>query len=124
MALADEQSGMLQHPQVLRDGRQGHVEGLGHFADGRLAAGQPLENGAAGGIRQGLEGPVQGRLIVNHMVKYLAAAGGCQAGTSGGLLVRGDDEIGGRALEESLDVLDRAEQAVADHLGGLARVVG
>lgn len=70
MALAGEQPGALQHPEVLGDGRQGHGEGRGQLAHRRLAAGQPLEDGAAGGIRQRLEGPVQRRLIVNHTVKY------------------------------------------------------
>ena len=40
------------------------------------------------------------------------------------VLSRGDDEVGGGALEEVLHVPDGAEQPVPDHFGGLARDVG
>src|SRR5437773_4558578 len=41
-----------------------------------------------------------------------------------GLLHGRDDDVGGRALQEVLDVVHRAQQPVADDLGRLTRVVG
>lgn len=45
--------------EVLGDGGKRHVEGLGQFRDGGLAAGQALEDRATGGIGQGRERGVE-----------------------------------------------------------------
>jgi hypothetical protein len=71
--LALEQSGGLQHTQMLGDGGERNIEGRGELGDGGLALRQARENGAAGGIGQGPEGGVErgvagGGGIVNHMV--------------------------------------------------------
>jgi hypothetical protein len=71
--LAPEQTGGLEDSQVLGDGRERDVEGRGEFGDRGFAAGQPREDGAARGIREGPEGGVEGsvgggRRIVNHTV--------------------------------------------------------
>src|SRR5688572_28282342 len=40
-AAAGDQPGALEHAQMLRHGRQTHVEGLGQLGDGALAGGEP-----------------------------------------------------------------------------------
>jgi hypothetical protein len=57
--LPHHQAGPLQHPQVLRDCRQRHVERLGQLGDRPVAAGQPGQDGAAGGVGDGEECGVQ-----------------------------------------------------------------
>jgi hypothetical protein len=54
---------------MLGDGRERDLKGFGELRDGGLAESQASEDGAAGGIRQGAKGGVEGRgTIVNHMV--------------------------------------------------------
>jgi hypothetical protein len=57
-----------QHAQVFRYRRERHVEGSRQVADGRISRGEPRQEGAPGGIGEGGEGAVEGRLRVNHMV--------------------------------------------------------
>src|SRR5262245_61567 len=52
LAAAGDQSGALEHLQVLRDRRHAHVERLGELGDGRLARREPRENGAARRVRE------------------------------------------------------------------------
>ena len=70
LAVLDE-SGAVQHAQVLADRGQGHAEGLCQLADGCFAQGQPGQDSAARRVGQGAEGGVErGRRLpmLNHMV--------------------------------------------------------
>lgn len=49
----------LENFQMFRDGGHGHVERARQFRNGRVAGGEPRENGAPGGISQGGEGQTQ-----------------------------------------------------------------
>jgi hypothetical protein len=61
--------------QVLHDGREGHVQGLGELAHGSRCAAQAFDHGQAGGIGQGLEEPIEPRgPLVKHLLKYYAVA--------------------------------------------------
>src|SRR5688572_14274351 len=59
LRLAPDESRALEHRQMLRDGRQGHVEGPRQLPDGRRPFRQPLDDGAAGRIGERGEGAVQ-----------------------------------------------------------------
>lgn len=54
------EAGPLQHPEMLRDGGQGHVVRLRQFQRGRLASRQSREDATARGIGQRSEQLVQG----------------------------------------------------------------
>jgi len=56
---AHDESGILEHLQMLRDGGLGHLEGFGEFHHGGFAFGQASEDGAAGRISQSSEGGVK-----------------------------------------------------------------
>ncbi len=58
---------------MLHEGRQGHVEWPGQFADARRAISQPPQDGPARGIGKRLEDVVQSLLILFHQAKYRAA---------------------------------------------------
>ena len=59
----------LEHANVLRDGRERHVEARGELADRPLAAGEPRYERPSCGISEGAEGAVEaGRVLVNHVV--------------------------------------------------------
>jgi len=71
VAFANEQSCLLQHAQVPRDGRCGEPERLRQLADARLAAREPLQHAAAHGVGEGREHGVEvGLGILNHVVNY------------------------------------------------------
>ena len=54
---AAHQAGVLEHPQVLGHGLDGHVVGLGQLVDRGVAHGEPGDHVAPGGIGQGREHP-------------------------------------------------------------------
>ena len=58
--------------EMLHHRRQGHVERLGELAHRGRALAQPLDHDAAGRVGQGLEGEIEGRLIVKHTLNYCA----------------------------------------------------
>jgi hypothetical protein len=58
-AAAPDQTGALQHLQVLGDGRQAHVEGFRQFTDRGLARGEPGEDRASGRIGERGKGGVE-----------------------------------------------------------------
>jgi hypothetical protein len=62
------QAGALEHPHVLGDGGQCHVEAARKLTDGPVAPCEPGENLAARGVSEGREGGVENGVIVNHMV--------------------------------------------------------
>ncbi len=65
---------------MLDDGWQRHGEGLGELAHRALAAAQPDQHGAAGGIGQRAEDCVEpAYLIVNHKVQCARELRTCQA---------------------------------------------
>src|SRR2546425_135550 len=70
LATARDQTGMLQHPEVLGDRGKAHREGLGQLRDRGLARAEASKDRAPGGIGQGREGSVEaiGRRVVNHQV--------------------------------------------------------
>lgn len=70
-----EQPRTLEGPEVLGNGREGHVEGLRQTRHGRLSVRQSLQDRSTGRIGQSGKGHVQGRGIVNHMVNNLARPG-------------------------------------------------
>src|SRR6185437_9460640 len=57
---ARDQPRAFQHPQVLRDGREAHIERLRQLADGRRSLGEAGEHGPSGGIGERREGAAQG----------------------------------------------------------------
>src|SRR5437588_386865 len=59
-----DQPGSLEHLQVLRDRRHGHLERLGQLGDGGLSGREPREDGPPRGIREGRERSVQ--LVCRH----------------------------------------------------------
>jgi len=61
---AADQAGVLQHLEVLGDGLDGHVVGLGELVDAGVADGEPGHHVAPGGIGQGREHP--GQPISHH----------------------------------------------------------
>jgi hypothetical protein len=71
-----DQVGAGQHVEVLHDRRQRHRERCRKLGHGQLRfAGQTVDDGAPGRIRQGGEGEVElGATKVNHMVKYRRAS--------------------------------------------------
>jgi hypothetical protein len=58
---------------VLRRGRQRHVEARRELADRLFPGRQSREDLAAYRMREGTEGDVERRLMVNHVVYYLPA---------------------------------------------------
>ena len=64
VAAATDQAGVLEHPQVLGDGLDAHVVGLGELADRGIGDRQPGDDVAAGGVGQGREDP--GERIGGH----------------------------------------------------------
>ena len=80
-ALALDEGGALEDVEVLGDGGEGDGVGLGELADGLLAADDVAEEGAAGGIGEGVEDRVEAGLGVggggklNHMVECSARLG-------------------------------------------------
>lgn len=83
-AAAGEEPGALEHAQVFRDRRQGHMERLRELADGGLGRrGELREDRAPCRVRERLEGRVEpggGARIVNHMVNYYADRGSMSTG--------------------------------------------
>lgn len=66
LATALQESGLLENPDVFRDGWQRHVEGVREIRDAGLAERQAREDGAPRRIRQRGERPVERAGIVNH----------------------------------------------------------
>ena len=64
------ESRALQHPHVLRDRRQRHVEARREIADRALALREPRQDGAARRVRECGECRVERPWMVNHMVYY------------------------------------------------------
>jgi hypothetical protein len=54
-AMLPHQVGAAQQAEVFGDGRAGYGEGSGNFSGGLAAPAQQIQNGAAGGIGEGLE---------------------------------------------------------------------
>src|SRR5215212_2540999 len=54
-----DQTGVLEHPQVLRDGGLRQPERCGEFADRRLAVGKTGEDRPPSRIAEGGEGPIK-----------------------------------------------------------------
>ena len=69
-AVFPHQVGAAQQAQVFGDGGAGNREGLGDFSGGLAAAAQEVEDGAAGGIGEGLESRTGG--ICNRTVTHNA----------------------------------------------------
>src|SRR2546428_1202480 len=72
LGLDDQQAGILEHPEVLRDRRQADIMRLGEFTDGCLTAGELLQDGPPDGVGQRREDGVQvqfARNSINHSVK-------------------------------------------------------
>src|SRR6266550_2574783 len=59
LATTNDESGALQHLQVLRDGGLAHVEGLGELHHSRLPGGEAREDRAPRGVRQSGKGLVE-----------------------------------------------------------------
>ena len=53
-----DQPGALQHPEVLRDSRHAHREGLGKFAYRAFAGHKPGQDSPASRVREGGEGVI------------------------------------------------------------------
>lgn len=68
IAAHDGETGTLQHPHVLRDRGEGHVEPPGELADRLLAGGEAREDLAPRRIGERAERAVEGALMVNHSV--------------------------------------------------------
>jgi hypothetical protein len=67
-APADE-AGPLEHADVLGGRGEGHPEGRGELGEGALSGGELPDDGAACGVRQGVEDAVEpGGGIQNHVV--------------------------------------------------------
>ena len=66
---APQQTGALEHLDVLRRGREGHRQRLGELTDGQVALGESAEHVAAGGVRERVEDLVQRHATLNHMVE-------------------------------------------------------
>jgi hypothetical protein len=56
LAATDDQPEMTQHPQLMRDRRGLHADGVGELADSLPAASQPTQDPHPAGGRQGLHG--------------------------------------------------------------------
>jgi hypothetical protein len=79
--LPGQKPGALENPEVLGDGGERHVEGLGQLRHRGLAARQALEDRPAGGIGQRRESRIEGPgLILNHMVNYRVAGRSLSSG--------------------------------------------
>jgi len=93
---AGNQAGAFEHFEVPGNGRQADREWFGQFVDGRLAAGEPGEDRAAGGIGERVKGVVEFNVVwrhrylssrlINIMVKYYIGAGGVSSPSG---LIRG-----------------------------------
>lgn len=66
---ASDETGPLEHLQMLRDGLHAHVERLGQLIHGRLPAGQPGQHRTAGRIGKGGERDSQ-RIVWHMYSKY------------------------------------------------------
>ncbi len=70
-ALGDE-AGPFEDGQVLGDGGEGHVEGLGQLADGGVALGEALEDGASRRVGQGGEGGTErSRVTCSLTIRFI-----------------------------------------------------
>jgi hypothetical protein len=78
VAPAPEQSGLFQHTQMFRDGRQGHRMRTGQARDAFIAPGEMREDLPPGGIGQRREDAVQSfRGMFNHLVNYYPQRNNC-----------------------------------------------
>jgi hypothetical protein len=77
-----DQSGLLEHREVLADGLEGHGEGVSELGNGGRALAEAVDDGAAGRVGEGGEDGVEGGvgLEVNHMVEYGVGNVVCQLG--------------------------------------------
>ena len=72
-ALAGDQLGCLEDFEVLGDGGQGESVGTGEVADGLFARRDIVEDGATGGVGEGVEDGIEsGGVRLNHMVECSA----------------------------------------------------
>lgn len=83
VSLPSQKPGSLENAEVLGDGGERHVEGLGQLRHRGLAARQVREDRPAGGIGQRRKGRVEGTWMLNHVVKYRRRPGPCQGGPQG-----------------------------------------
>ena len=65
--------GILQHFHVLGRGRERHAERGGKIADIALAGREAAQHRAPGGIGEGVEYGIEGRVLFNHVVEYSRA---------------------------------------------------
>ena len=73
--LAGQESGVLEHAQVLGHGGKGHREGVGELGHRGLPEGQARQDRPTGRVRESGKGGVEGFGIINHLVKYYRSAG-------------------------------------------------
>ena len=66
--LADQQSGLLEHFEVLRDCGKRHGEGQGQFLDRRLTLCETAHDHPARGVRERVEDIVELLAMVKHVV--------------------------------------------------------
>src|SRR2546428_9412221 len=72
LGLDDQQAGILEHPEVLRDRWQADIMRLGEFTDGCVTAGELLQDGPPDRMGQRREDGVQVQFVrnsINHLVK-------------------------------------------------------
>src|SRR5438874_330924 len=68
LAASRDEAGTLQHLEVLGDGGEAHLEGLGQLGHRGLAQRQPREDGPTRGIGEGCEGGTEA--VDRHDVMY------------------------------------------------------
>ena len=72
--LAGQESGVLEHAQMLGYGGKRHREGMGELGHRGLAEGQARQDRPTGRVRKSGKGGVEGFGIINHLVKYYRSA--------------------------------------------------
>src|ERR1700737_3427460 len=71
--LGGDEPGLLQDADVLLHAGEGHVELLGEVRDRSVCTSEPLQNAAAGGVRERGERSLDAAIrILNHAVQYVA----------------------------------------------------
>ena len=72
--LAGQESGVLEHAQVLGYGGKRHREGVGELGHRGLPEGQSRQDRPTGRVRESGKRGVEGLGIINHLVKYYRSA--------------------------------------------------
>src|SRR5688572_12409376 len=106
---------ILEHLQVLRDGRLRDAESSGRLSDGRRAVDQPLDDRAPNWMREGKKAAIELRVTVHLLVNY--------TGTELGLLllltVSWPANLAERLLIAGHVVVDGADELEHDRQGNL-----